>query len=99
MPKVNILVGTEEHSLEVGEGDNLLYEAISRSVMIPFNCTSGRCGTCRVRVHEGAENLSEIGEREELRLGEEQVEKGYRLACQSFVFGDVQVEVPQPRLY
>ncbi|MDR6225009.1 2Fe-2S iron-sulfur cluster-binding protein [Desmospora profundinema] len=99
MPKVEIIIGKQEHQLEVGEGDNLLFEAVSRSIMIPFNCTSGRCGTCRVRVLEGREHLSEMGDREELRLGDEQVEKGYRLACQAFVFGDVKVEVPQPRLY
>jgi len=99
MPQVEIKIGPQEQSFECMEGENLLYEAISHSIMIPFNCTSGRCGTCRIRVLEGAENLSEVGDREALRLGEERIEQGFRLACQSYVFGDVRVEVPQPRFY
>ncbi|PTX64920.1 ferredoxin [Melghirimyces profundicolus] len=99
MPQVAVKIGPQEKSFECQEGENLLYEAISRSIMIPFNCTSGRCGSCRIRVLEGAEKLSEVGDREILRLGEEQVEKGFRLGCQTYVYGDVRVEVPQPRLY
>ncbi|SMO49971.1 2Fe-2S iron-sulfur cluster-binding protein [Melghirimyces algeriensis] len=99
MPQVDIKIGTQEKSFQCDEGENLLYEATTRSIMIPFNCTSGRCGTCRVRILEGRENLSEMGDREALRLGDEQIEKGFRLACQLAVYGDVQVEVPQPKLY
>ncbi|OYD07704.1 2Fe-2S iron-sulfur cluster-binding protein [Paludifilum halophilum] len=99
MPRVEIKIGTSEHAFDCDEGENLLFEAISRSIMIPFNCTSARCGTCRIRVLEGPENLNEVGDREVLRLGEEPVESGYRLACQTFVYGDVRVEVPQPRLF
>lgn len=99
MPQVEVIIGDQHHTFDVGEGDNLLFEAVARSIMIPFHCTSGRCGTCRVRVLKGGEELSDMGDREEYRLGEEQVVAGYRLACQLFVYGDVKVEVPQPRLY
>lgn len=99
MPQVEIKIGPKEYELECAEGENLLYESISRNIMIPFNCTSGRCGQCRVRVLEGMENLSELGDRETLRLGEEQVAKGFRLSCQTFVHGNVRVEVPQPRFF
>ncbi|SDW12887.1 Ferredoxin [Marininema mesophilum] len=99
MPQLDVIIGPKEHSFEVAEGENLLFEAISRSVMIPFNCTSARCGTCRVKVLAGGEHLNEVGDPEELRLGEEKVNDGFRLACQAYVYGDVKVEVPQPRLY
>jgi ferredoxin len=99
LPQVEVKIGAKEHQFECGEGENLLFEAISRNIMIPFNCTSGRCGRCRIRVVEGAENLSELGDREVLRLGEEQVEQGFRLSCQTYIHGDVRLEVPQPRFY
>ncbi|SFS81586.1 2Fe-2S iron-sulfur cluster-binding protein [Marininema halotolerans] len=99
MPKVEVIVGPKEHVFEMAEGENLLFESISRSVMIPFNCTSARCGTCRIKVIEGEDSLSEVGEPEVLRLGEERVDEGYRLACQAYVHGDIKIEVPQPRLY
>ncbi|MFC4076699.1 2Fe-2S iron-sulfur cluster-binding protein [Salinithrix halophila] len=99
MPRVEVTIGPQKHAFDMEKGESLLFEAISRSVMIPFNCTSARCGICRVKVLEGAENLNEVGDREILRLGEEKVEQGFRLACQTHVFGDVKLEVPQPRLY
>ncbi len=98
LPQVEVKIGAKEHQFECGEGENLLFEAISRNIMIPFNCTSGRCGRCRIRVVEGAENLSELGDREVLRLGEEQVEQGFRL-FETYIHGDVRLEVPQPRFY
>ncbi|GGE14883.1 ferredoxin [Marinithermofilum abyssi] len=99
MAQVQVQVGGKEYSFDIRRGENLLLESVSRSVMIPFRCTAGRCGACRVRVLEGAENLDPIEENERMRLGDEQVNAGYRLACQAYVNGDVKVEVPQPKLY
>ncbi|MEZ5219567.1 MAG: 2Fe-2S iron-sulfur cluster-binding protein [Ilumatobacteraceae bacterium] len=65
--------------------------AIRNSCGLPFRCASGNCGTDRVLVESGAENLSRPRRRERELLGEELVAAGYRLACQTYVDGDVSV--------
>lgn len=49
----------------------------------------GRCGRCIVQVVDGA-----VRRRSSLRLSNEDVEKGYALACQTIVEGDVLVSIP-----
>lgn len=46
---------------------------------VPFGCRSGLCGTCRIDVVEGEENLSELTE-EEVAMDRD---KKHRLACQA----------------
>ena len=75
-------------------GDTLLETARSRDVDLDSFC-GGRCscGTCRVQVVAGT--LSDMDLNEEVVLGAIAVEKGYRLACQAKLLGDVSVEVPE----
>jgi ferredoxin len=56
------------------------------------NCT---CGTCRVRILEGADQLSPMSPREKLVLGESAARAGERLACQARVLGPVRVQPPR----
>ncbi len=49
----------------------------------------GRCGRCSVQVIEGV-----VRRRSTLRLSPEDIEKGFALACQTVVEGDVSVLVP-----
>lgn len=67
---------------------NLLRLAIRARVPVPFKCASGNCGTDRVFVEEGAEKLSRLRPKERDRLGDD-VDRGYRLACQTYASGDV----------
>ncbi|BCU82382.1 hypothetical protein JIR001_21650 [Polycladomyces abyssicola] len=94
MPKVIVEEGGDTHQFEVEEGANLLLEATLRSVPVPFYCTTGRCGTCRVKVEDGEDHLNAIGELERYRLGDEETVSGMRLACQVYIYGDVKVRVP-----
>jgi ferredoxin len=59
---------------------------------IMFGCKSGNCGTCAIRIVDGAENLSTRTPKEsrlfEL-LGE--ADETIRLACQCRAFGDVTI--------
>lgn len=91
MPKITF--STTDRIVEFPDGDevNLLRVAIRNDCGIPFKCASGNCGTDRVRVIEGADNLIPPRRRERERLGE-LAEQGYRLACQTYVGGDVTVE-------
>lgn len=69
---------------------NLLRVAIRNECGVPYRCASGNCGTDRVFVEEGAENLSAPRKRERDRLGT-LLDEGWRLACQTYVEGDVSV--------
>lgn len=52
------------------------------------------CGTCRVEVVEGRNNLSKAEGRERMVLGPVHADRGDRLACQAKVLGPVRVRVP-----
>ncbi len=53
---------------------------------------NGTCGTCRVRLLAGG--VSGPTAREEEELSAEEIEEGWRLACQAFPQGDCAVHVP-----
>lgn len=80
---------------EVDEGENIVDVARQAGSSIPFGCTNGICGTCIVKVTEGADNLSQKDAEEELTLemfGADKPE--HRLACQCKVSGDVTLDNP-----
>jgi ferredoxin len=83
---------TSGHTTEFPEGTdvNVLRHAIRHDVPLPWKCGSGRCGTDRILVEEGAENLDPPRRRERERLGP-LLDEGYRLACQTYANGDVTV--------
>jgi len=80
------------HNREVAvrEGETLLRAAMEAGVHINASCGGeGVCGKCRVIIESGS---VEGGITE--KLSQEDLEKGYRLACRSVVCGDVTVRVP-----
>ena len=83
---------TSGRTVELGDGEevNLLRTSIRHDCGVPYKCASGNCGTDRVLVEQGAEHLSRIRPKERDRLGDD-VDRGYRLACQTYVSGDVTV--------
>jgi ferredoxin len=83
---------TSGQTTEFAEGTdvNLLRSAIRHDVPLPWKCGSGRCGTDRIHIEEGAENLDPPRRRERERLGG-LLDDGYRLACQTYASGDVTV--------
>jgi 2Fe-2S ferredoxin len=101
MPKVTFV--SEKLEIEVPLGANLRDEAMKAGVEVYqgmnryINCFAhGSCGTCRVVIKKGAENLSPKGVMEKFTLwrmlsviGHEQES---RLSCQCRVQGDVSVE-------
>jgi nitrite reductase (NADH) small subunit len=91
MPTIRYL--TSGCAVEFPDGDevNMLRVAIRNECDVPYKCASGNCGTDRVRVVAGAENLSPPRKRERERLGE-LLDQGYRLCCQTYAGGDVTVE-------
>lgn len=104
MPKVTFVHGKEKQELEVPVGANLRQEALKQNVSLYrglekfANCRGlGVCGTCKVLVKAGAENLSKPSLFEKGRLALMPFatighENEMRLACQATVQGDVTVE-------
>lgn len=90
MPTIRFSTTDREVEFPDGEEVNLLRIAIRNDCGIPFKCASGNCGTDRVRVEAGYDNCVPPRRRERERLGE-LMEQGYRLACQTYVKGDVTI--------
>lgn len=91
MAKIQFQTSGKEVQFEDGVETNLLASAIRNNAELPYKCGGGLCGTCKIHVEEGAENLTKVRKHEVQRLGEDQLEQGYRLACMSFAKGDVKV--------
>ena len=60
---------------EVKDGD--LIAGPCEQAGVPFNCNSGVCGSCIVKVLEGAQNLGELSQEETVY----ELNKDTRLAC------------------
>lgn len=73
------------------ENSNLLRVSLKEKGGIPFKCGGGLCGTCKCRIEEGLEHTDAIKPKERKHLRPEDFEAGYRMACQTFVNGDVKV--------
>ena len=79
-----------EREVFVEEGEILIAAAMDAGVHINASCGGeGVCGKCRVIIEEGSVEggLSET-------LSREDIEKGYRLACQARVKSDIVVRIP-----
>ncbi|MFO8031625.1 MAG: ASKHA domain-containing protein [Desulfohalobiaceae bacterium] len=76
--------------IQVPEGQNLIRAALDAGVHINASCGGqGVCGKCRVQIEQG-QVQGGINE----KLSQEEVDQGFRLACQSYVASDIQVQVP-----
>jgi ferredoxin len=106
MPKVKFI--KEKTEIEVPEGANLRAEARKAGIQVYpglnkyLNCMGmGTCGTCRVLVKKGTENLGRKTFIERLTLLRMFSTIGHenemRLSCQCAVNGDIEVET-QPAL-
>src|ERR1700744_3761997 len=73
------------------ENSNLLRVSIREQGGIPFKCGGGICGTCKCRIESGLEHTDAVKTKERKHLSEQELAEGYRMACQTFLNGDVQV--------
>jgi ferredoxin len=76
------------------ENSNLLRLSLREQGGIPFKCGGGLCGTCKCRIERGLEHTDAIKPKERRHLTEADFADGYRMACQTFVTGDVSVSWP-----
>lgn len=110
MPKVVFV--NEKKEIEVPDGAILRDEAMKAGIQVNFmannaalgkflNCRGhGTCGTCKVLVKKGMENLSRKGRWERIRLDLLISSIGHedemRLACQTVVHGDCTIQTNPP---
>ena len=93
MPKITFKPAGQ--SFDVAAGTTILVSAIQNGLQLRHDCTEAICGTDRVKIVSGKEQLSEKTENEELTLEMMNAGPDERLACVARVVGDVTVEVPE----
>lgn len=91
MPEVKIKEDDDFQSYHVEAGQTLLEIHEEQDTDLMFGCCEGHCGTCKVFVTEGKENLSPMEEKEKKFLESIDAKPEERLACQCKVSGDVQL--------
>jgi ferredoxin len=96
MPTGPVMVEFEGHEpQEIPPGSSLLHAALRMGVDLSHYCGGNcSCGSCKLIVLEGANNLSRPQPREEMVLGHGRTQKGERLGCQSRILGPVRVRIP-----
>jgi ferredoxin len=105
MPKVEFT--NEKKQIEVPAGANLRQESIKAGIQVYkglhryINCMgNGLCGTCKVLVKKGMENVSSKGRLERFTLATSPTtsmaivghENEMRLSCQVQIYGDCVIE-------
>jgi ferredoxin len=113
MPTVSLVQVTENGELlpeevltfEVEEGAILWESLEAQDHKLPSGCLAGSCGSCRINVLEGSENLSKLSiiEKDTIdhlnesylsTFGEEWVSsKNLRLSCRTRVNGDIKIHI------
>jgi len=72
--------------------ETILAAAKDAKIKIKAPCKGkGKCGKCVVKVLEG--KVSEPSKSEKKLLREKKIKKGYRLACEAIIEGDVVIKV------
>jgi ferredoxin len=84
-------------SVTAPENSNLLRVSLREQGGIPFKCGGGICGTCKCLIERGIEHTDAVKPKERRHLSDSDLAQGYRMACQTFIRGDVSVSW-QPRV-
>ena len=75
--------------------NQILYDELDRQgLQLPHGCLAGSCGSCRIHVIKGIENLSPMGVVETDTVSHLQSEypgKTVRLSCRAKVLGDIEI--------
>ena len=92
-----------DQKFEVNEGRIIFDELDRQGLALPHGCLAGSCGSCRIEILQGAENLSEMGPVEkdtvaaikktycETNRAELVVNKNIRLSCRAKIQGDIKI--------
>ena len=82
--------------VSVLKGENILQAAIKNRIYIKTRCGGkGSCTACKVQVLTSDSLLSLPSPQEIRMIKEEDLVAGYRLACQTRIYGPVEVAIPE----
>ena len=84
-------ITNEGKQVQAPENSNLLRVSLREKGGIPFKCGGGLCGTCKCRIETGLASTDAVKPKERKHLSDEDLAAGYRMACQTFVKGDIAV--------
>jgi ferredoxin len=84
-------ISNDNKRVSAPPNSNLLRVSLREKGGIPFKCGGGLCGTCKCKVEQGIENTDAVKDKEKRHLNAAELAAGYRMACQTFVNGDVSV--------
>lgn len=89
-----------DEEVEAEDGQSVLQALLNAGVDWMHACGGFcNCTTCRIKVEEGMENLSDQKQDEKNTLrrfkGEEVLEGPFRLSCQAEVHGDIKISEPE----
>ncbi len=91
MPKIEI-VGKNRPAIEVNAGSNLMRSLLDAGLPVASSCNGdGVCAKCRLRIMQGAENLSSPNETEQFLAQKFELKPDTRISCQTTVLGDISV--------
>ncbi|MBU8911072.1 MAG: DUF4445 domain-containing protein [Desulfobacterales bacterium] len=77
--------------ITVGSGTNLLEASQKADVYINASCNGkGSCGKCKLAIQSG-----KVDSEKTLLLSDKEKERGYVLACQSKIYEDIIVKIPE----
>lgn len=82
----------EDLDVEVPSGTRLIEVVDAAGADVTFGCRNGTCGTCRVRIVEGMESLSQPTPEERDFLKALDANSDERLGCQFCIHGDVAID-------
>lgn len=80
-----IRVADTGERFEAEPDETVLEAALRQQIQLPHACTLGGCGTCRVKINQGAVTYREFP----TGLTEEEHAAGYALACQAVATSDL----------
>lgn len=83
------------NSVTIHEGYTILRAAKQGRIALQHRCGGkAQCTTCKVMI-DNQDGISEPQDIEVMRLGEDNIEKGMRLSCQTKVYCTVDAMIPE----
>jgi len=86
MSRITLANGT---TFETERGVTLLDAALSNGIVLEHSCRTGRCGSCKARVTQGATSAL----RAQTALGDDEVKAGWILTCTDEATSDLSLDI------